>query len=145
MGFDLPSNDEERELFLRALREYSENCEPPELTPDCPYSVETTTGVRGCCEECMDLLGKHRAPDPSEVVDLDGVISIRRSRRPRARRTSDNAAKAFDAREMFLSDQASGEPIERWRPPTGIVDVGQGQLLDIVPGATAAECSAPLR
>ena len=30
----------------------------------------------------MDLLGKHGAPDPSEVVDLDGVISIHRSRAP---------------------------------------------------------------
>ena len=115
MGFELPSNEEERELFLRALREYSENCEPPELTPGCPYSVQTTPGVRGCGEECMDLLGKHGAPDPSEVVDLDGVISIHRSRRPRARRTSDKATKAFDAREIFLHDQASDEPFARWR------------------------------
>ena len=45
MGFDLPSNDEERELFLRALREYSENCEPPELTPgsDCGHAAITSS------------------------------------------------------------------------------------------------------
>ena len=115
MGSELPSNEKERELFLRALREYSENCEPPELTPDCPYSVQTTPGVRGCGEECMDLLGKHRAPNPSEVVDLDGVISIHRSRRPRARRNSDKATKAFDAREIFLDDQGSDEPFSSWR------------------------------
>lgn len=33
---DLPQDPRERAIFLRALREYSENCEPRELTPDCP-------------------------------------------------------------------------------------------------------------
>ena len=115
MGFDLHLNEEERELFLRALREYSESCEPPGLTPDCPFSEPSAPGVRGCGEECMDLLGKHNAPDPSEVTHLGGGISIRRSRRPRARRTPDKATRAFDAREIFLDDQASSEPFSRWR------------------------------
>lgn len=52
----LPQDPREREIFLRALRQYSDNCEPPELTPDCPYSVTVGPGLWGCGNECMDLL-----------------------------------------------------------------------------------------
>ena len=70
MSSDLPKDPRVREIFLRALREYSESCEPPGLTPGCPYSIETKDpGVMGCLEECMDLLGKYNAPRPREEVE----------------------------------------------------------------------------
>jgi len=112
MADDLPQDTLEREIYLRALRDYSERCEAPELTADCPYSVDIEPGVRGCGEECMDLLGMHGAPRPSEEIDLGGGFSIRRTRRPRPRRRV--ATKAFDAREIYLEDEGSGPP-STWR------------------------------
>lgn len=61
----------------------------------------------------MDLLGKYNAPKPSEEIDLGNGISIRRARRPRARRRQ-GGAKPYDAREVYLQDQADGPPA-RWR------------------------------
>ncbi|MCY4369759.1 MAG: hypothetical protein OXF41_10180 [bacterium] len=115
MASDLPKDPRERGIFLRALREYSESCEPPGLTPDCPYSIKTKDpGVMGCGEECMDLLGRYNAPRPREEVQHEPGIWIRRSRRPRARRTQQPHAKSYDARQVYLEDQASG-PAPRWR------------------------------
>ena len=115
MASDLPRDPRVREIFLRALREYSERCEPPGLTPDCPYSIVTKDpGVRGCGEECMDLLGKYNAPRPSEEVEHEGGVWVRRSRRPRARRPQQPHATPYDARQVFYEDQASGSPA-RWR------------------------------
>ena len=103
MASDLPRDPRVREIFLRALREYSERCEPPGLTPDCPYSIVTKDpGVRGCGEECMDLLGKYNAPRPSEEVEHEGGVWIRRSRRPRARRPQQPHTKPYDARQVYL-------------------------------------------
>ena len=127
MTTDLPQDPNEREIFLRALRDYSERCEPPELTPDCPFSVETEPGVRGCGEECMDLLGRHGAPRPSEEIDVGDGLSFRRARLPRARRPRHPSAKAFDAREIYLDDKASGPP-SRWRLPAilhGLIEAVQ--------------------
>lgn len=115
MDSDLSLNSMERELFLRALREYSEECEPPGLTPDCPFSENTAPGVRGCGEQCMDLLGKYKAPDPSEATDLGGGLTIHRARRPRARRAQDKSTRVFDAREIYLDDEASAEDFASWR------------------------------
>ena len=120
MASELPEDPREREILLRALREYSERCEPPQLTPDCPYSVDTEElGVRGCGEECMDLLGKHNAPRPSEKVDL-GYRVVSRPRRPRARRQ--RPSNAYDARKIYLEDEASGPP-RRWKLAAILVDL----------------------
>ena len=114
MPSDLPEDTRVREILLRALREYSESCEPPGLTPDCPYSIATQDpGVMGCGEECMDLLGKYNAPRPSEEVE-HGVGVWIRPRRPRARRPQRPHAKPYDARQVYLEDEASGPP-PRWR------------------------------
>ena len=102
------------QIYLRALREYSERCQPPSLTPDCPYSIDIDSGVRGCAEECMDLLAKHNAPNPIEEIDLGDGLSIRRPRRPRARRSLAATTRAFDAREIYLEDEGS-ELISRWK------------------------------
>lgn len=111
---ELPKDPSEREIFLRALREYSESCEQPALIADCPFSVDTDDPrVRGCGEECMDLLGRYKAPRPREEIVLEDGFSIRRARRPRARR-SQRGAKPYDAREVYLQDQADGPPAS-WR------------------------------
>lgn len=123
MASDLPNDPRVREILLRALREYSENCEPPGLTPDCPYSIETKDpGVMGCGEECMDLLGKYNAPRPREEVEHGVGVSIRRSRRPRARRPQEPHAKPYDARQVYLEDKASGPP-PRWRLAAILVEL----------------------
>lgn len=112
MESDLPQDPKEREIYLRALRVYSEQCEPPALTPDCPFSVTTAPGVMGCGEECMDLLGRHNAPRPSEELDLGDGMTILRTRRPRARRV--RRSDSFDAQQAFLEDQQS-ENHGHWR------------------------------
>lgn len=122
MTFDIVEDPQEREIFLRALREYSERCEAPGLTPECPFSVDTVElGVRACGEECMDLLGRYSAPRPTENVDL-GYVVISRPRRPRARRN--RPSKAYDAREIYLIDEAAGPP-RRWRLAAILVDLEQ--------------------
>ena len=61
----------------------------------------------------MDLLGRHNAPRPSVELDLGQGLSIRHTRRPRPRRVHLSSAKPYDAREIYLQDQASLPP-ERW-------------------------------
>lgn len=125
MDVELPNDPQVRELFLRALREYSESCEPPALTPDCPFSVSTEPGVRGCGEECMDILGATGAPPPSFEVDLGDGISIRKRRSPRARRPLNPNSRPYDAKEVFLADQEAGPP-STWRIAAvlhGLVDL----------------------
>lgn len=112
MASDLPSDPKEREILLRALREYSESCEPPGLTPDCPFSVPTAPGLMGCGEECIDLLARYNAPRQLEELDLGDGMSILRVRRPRARRVRERAA--FDARQIYLEDNEA-KPPEQWR------------------------------
>lgn len=60
----------------------------------------------------MDILGKHRAPDLTEVVDLGNNMSVRRRRQSRPRRAA-VGARPFDAREMLLQDQT--QPLSSWR------------------------------
>jgi hypothetical protein len=101
---DLNVTGSEREIFLRSLREYSEACQPPALTPGCPYAIDVSDGVRGCGEECMVLLAEHGAPAPIEEIAV-GEFRIIRNRRPRSRRGPDNSSKPFDARELALQDE----------------------------------------
>lgn len=96
----LPNEGAGREIFLRALREYSERCSPPELTPGCPFAIETLNGARGCGEECVDLLAAHRAPPPVEEIRLGGGFALR-PRRPRARHGGGRRPKPFDMGELY--------------------------------------------
>jgi hypothetical protein len=108
----LAGSDQERKIFLRALRDFSEACEPPELIAGCPFAVEVEPGLRGCAEECMDILGKHEAPAPLQRVELGNGLSAFRPRQPRARRL-EKPANGFDARQVYLEAEASGPP-QRW-------------------------------
>ena len=121
-GAELPEDPREREIFLRALRQYSDNCEPPELTPDCPYSVTTGPGVRGCGNECMDLLAHHNAPLSHEVIDVGDGLTMRRTRRPRTRRVHNPMSSAYDAREVYLRDKSAGPP-STWRLAAMLVGI----------------------
>ncbi len=139
MSTDLPEDPNEREILLRALRDYSENCAPPRLTARCPFSIDTEPGVRACREECMDLLGRYDAPRPSEEVDVGEGITVRRARRPRSRRPPNPSAKAFDAREIYLDDRGRGDP-SRWR--LAAVLHGLVEAVQTRPPADAADASA---
>jgi hypothetical protein len=95
------------ELFLRALREYSEACEAPSLHHDCPFAIEISNGLRGCGEECMDLLGSYGAPNASHKEALPDGLTITRNSRPRPRHSAVRPSPAFDARGTFLSESES--------------------------------------
>lgn len=134
MTSGLPSDPREREMFLRALREYSERCEPPGLTPDCPFAEPAAPGIMGCGEECMDLLAEHNAPGPRDDFDLGGGMSIARVRRPRARHTRESDA--FDARRIFLEEHEA-KPLEQQRLTA--VLVGLQELVASPPAAGREE------
>ena len=125
--FDSPAG---RELFLVALREFSESCVAPELIAECPFSTVSEPGVRSCGEECMDLLGLNHAPDPIAAVTLDDGLTIRRRVRPRARREPGGPSKPYDAKEIYQEDSGASEP-RRWRLAALIY--GLGELIKTAP------------
>ena len=135
---ELPKDPREREIFLRALREYSDNCEPPELTPDCPYSEKTGPGLRGCGNECMDLLARYDAPISYDEIDVGEGLTFRRKRRPRTRRTHNPVASAYDARGIYLHDKFSGPP-STWRLAAMLV--GVAELVETPPPEDTAQAS----
>ena len=135
---ELPKDPREREIFLRALREYSDNCEPPELTADCPYSVKTGPGIRGCANECVDILARNNAPLSHEEIDLGDGLTKRRMKRARSRRVSSPLAGAYDAREVYLSDEAIG-PSSTWR--LAAVLVGITELVETRPPVDPAQAA----
>jgi hypothetical protein len=126
----LPADGPERLIYLRALRAYSNDCLPPELTPGCPFYRMTEDGPR-CSEECMDLLAEH-GPDgesPSELVlDLgDGYVAIRQqSRRPRGRRSQDTSGLATDIGRTRRID--AERPVDQ-RQTTSLVSELREQLI----------------
>ena len=107
-----PLEGSEGKIFLRALRRYSDECEAPALTPDCPFAIDIAPGRRGCGEECTDLLAQYGAPMSVEEVQLGKGVAIR-PRIPRPRRRPEGPVKAFDAGEHLLIDQDL--PITSWR------------------------------
>lgn len=108
--------EQEQEMLLRALREYSEACEAPMLTPDCPFAVKIGSHLRGCGEECMDLLGRHAAPRPERAIELESGLVAHVQVRPRARRPQQANPKPYDAMEVFISAKES-MPIRDWSLP----------------------------
>jgi len=127
LEYDSP---EGRDIFLIALREFSESCRPPELIAACPFSIEAEPGVRSCGEECFDILGVNNAPSPTADVVLDSGLTVQRKVLPRPRRGSDGPSKPFDAKEIFQEDSGTGEP-PRWRLAALIY--GLGELVTTAP------------
>jgi hypothetical protein len=108
----LSASGPEREILLRALRDYSEACTPPALTPGCPFAVEIAPGRRGCAEECVALLAEHGAPPPVEEF-LVGEFSLIRQRRPRPRHGPQGISRPFDARAIAFEDEAKPPQLRR--------------------------------
>ena len=101
----LPESGSEREIFLQALRLFSDECKPPDLIAECPFSVDLPGGGRGCGEECLDLLDRYDVsrslggiPIGSSEVEAH---SMGRPTRPKSHR---NSLKPFDAGEFFYRD-----------------------------------------
>jgi len=112
----------EAEIFLRALRHYSESCEAPALVADCPFSIDVAPDERGCGEECMDILAERGAPPPVDEITVSDGITIRMTRRPRARRARKSGARPFDGREIYLGDKGAGPPA-RWHLSSLLIGV----------------------
>ena len=113
MAEELIGDQNDSQIFLRALRDYSESCEPPNLKQDCPFAIDISPGLRGCGEECMDLLGRFGAPPPLDNVLGANGITIRRTRRPRPRHSATRESQAFDARAAYLSESEKS-PRQQW-------------------------------
>src|SRR5436309_1653570 len=109
----LHADGAEKEILLHGLREYSDRCEAPKLTPTCPYYQLDRSGP-WCLEQCMDLLAAHPEPAPPDQLVLTPELAAR-PRRPRARRGRTGPAKPFDAGELHLEDQANPD-LARWQP-----------------------------
>lgn len=113
MAEDLTDDPIAARILLRALREYSESCEPPHLHHNCPFAVEISSDLRGCGEECMDLLGKYGGPPASSELTLTSGITVRRSQRPRPRHSAIRQSQAYDARAEYLSE-SERSPRVQW-------------------------------
>jgi tetratricopeptide (TPR) repeat protein len=100
----LPPQGREREIFLRALRAYSEDCpEPPVLHPDCPFAIPISDG-RTCFEECRDILAEYEVPPRADEIRLGNGLVMSRILRPRARRP-DKQAKPYDSLEVLRLEE----------------------------------------
>lgn len=101
----LPADGPHRRIFLEALRDYSDACEAPMLTPSCPFFELTPTGP-SCGEQCHDLLAAHDAvPTCDAGYSIGDGLALVPKRRPRARRGPEPTAKPFDAIEIRLRDE----------------------------------------
>ncbi|MGC4850338.1 tetratricopeptide repeat protein [Micromonospora sp. DT15] len=94
----------DRDIFIIALRNFSDACQLPRLTPECPFYEPTSNGP-SCGEQCHDLLAEwsRLAPPPTVISLGDGLELIERRRRHR--RGPEPTARPFDAGEIRLHDQ----------------------------------------
>lgn len=93
----------DRQMMLRALARYSDECEAPDLTPDCPFFEVIESGPV-CGEQCQDVLAKYPQDhvDP-DLLGLGGGLSARRRMRPRRGPPADE--RAYDAAQIRLEDR----------------------------------------
>jgi hypothetical protein len=115
---ELPSDGPDRELLLRALRKYADECRSPQLTPGCPYYRMSSDIGPYCADECMDLLGRH--PSPDDGIELDNEFRAIRIRH-RTRRQPPGTRAPFDARQLALEDEA--RPLEERRAASLLVTI----------------------
>ena len=125
----LPADGPEREIFLNALGAYRDACQPPELTPGCPFFTWTANGP-ACGEQCTDLLAQHGREATQDRFDLGGgIVLIKQGPRRRPRHGPGAADRPFDARQIYLSDE--NRPHADRRTVALIVELEN--LLDIPP------------
>jgi hypothetical protein len=99
----LPASGKDRKIFLTALRDFSNKCEAPELTPYCPF-YERTVGGPVCGEQCQDILASQQATEADGGISLGEGLALH-ARRRRPRRGPDESVRPFDAAEIRLRDK----------------------------------------
>ena len=101
----LPESGPEREIFLKALRLFSDECEPPDLIAECPFSIDLPGGGRGCGEECIDLLNRYGVPRSTGGIPIgNSEVAAHPMGRPRRPKSHVSSGKPFDAAECFYRD-----------------------------------------
>jgi tetratricopeptide (TPR) repeat protein len=123
----LPDSGPEREIFLRALRRFSDACEPPELIAECPFSIDLPGGGRGCGEECLELLDRYGVPPAPGQVPMGTEGMAAQSMGPPRRPSSYPAHRAFDAAENFYRDSDSPDR-SRWEASSLLYELRQAYL-----------------
>lgn len=102
---------EDRKLMVRAVAKFSDQCEAPTLTAECPFFELTDSGDPACAEQCQDLIARYPGDlAHDEPLGLGAGLTATR-RRPR-RGPSDNEM-AFDAGQATLEDE--DRPLTEWR------------------------------
>ena len=66
--------DHLRSLLLDALVTYSDSCTLPNLTPSCPYFVQSEAGPT-CREQCRDLIAQSGVADRRVRLDLVPAVA----------------------------------------------------------------------
>ena len=103
-----------RSLLLDALVTYSDSCTLPNLTPSCPYFVQSEAGPT-CREQCRDLIAQSGAADRRvRDVRIGGLVLHGRG----MPQSVASGSVAYDATKRFLT--------ERRKSPSG---QGTGSLL----------------
>jgi hypothetical protein len=119
----VPGSGPEKEIFLRALRLFSDSCRPPELLRECPFSIDLPNGGRGCGEECIDILERHGEPEKIGQVQFEHGISASPLRTPRGVESRDaRNGRPFDAMEIRLRDKSSRD-ISKWSMTTLAIEL----------------------
>lgn len=102
MTHELRATGPHRALLLAALKVYSDDCQHPQLSPDCPFSVEVQPGVRDCDEQCAVLLREQGVPVGDEPFPPRRTLS----KRP-------GTGASGDLRQRYLIDRG-GRHVRRW-------------------------------
>lgn len=109
-------------LLYRALAQYSNACEAPELTPSCPFYTLGRDGVPVCAEECKDILSDELAPVlMPDALDLGGGLQAIPRARPRRPPAEDR--RPFDAKAIYLHEKS--RDIETWSMTSLLVGLKQ--------------------
>lgn len=93
--------DHVRSLLLDALVTYSDSCTLPNLTPSCPYFVQTEAGPT-CLEQCRELIAEWGVADRGvRDVQIGGLVLHGR----RMPRSVASGSVDYDATQRFLSER----------------------------------------
>src|SRR5256714_4475970 len=117
-----PNEGPEREIFIQALRDFSDACEMPELTPRCPFFEVTKEGP-SCGEQCIDILSQYdlNEASPTTVIDLGLGIHFLGRQVKRPRRGPKPDSRPFDARQIVA--QETDLPRDRQQITTLLFDL----------------------
>lgn len=118
---DHGASPEEREIFRVALARMSDECTPPDLIAECPFSIDIPGGGRGCGAECEDILRKSPpARLPGELTLSDQGMTARRRPDPPQRTTTQG--RPFDATEVYYRESENSAPTG-WSPVALLVSL----------------------